>query len=100
MNTALCETRVAKSRQAAWNALVPAGDRRNAMRELLESISTLESFAKARLNQSIPAEVERLKLLNQLVRYGVCTCHCHFSSNVSHSAVPCCANAMLTAEKP
>jgi hypothetical protein len=72
---------------------------RNAMHRLLGSISVLEGLAKARLNQNIAAEIERLKLLNQLVRYGVCTCHCHFSSSVYHSAAPCCANAKMTAEK-
>jgi len=69
------------------------------MHRLLGSISVLEGLAKARLNQNIAAEIERLKLLNQLVRYGVCTCHCHFSSSVYHSAAPCCANAKMTAEK-
>jgi hypothetical protein len=76
-----------------------SGNGRKAMHRLLESISDLEGLAKARLNQNITAEIERLKLLNQLVRYGVCTCHCHFSSSVYHSAAPCCANAKLTAEK-
>jgi hypothetical protein len=72
---------------------------KNAMHTLLESISNLESLAKARLNQNITAEIERIKLLSQLVRYGVCTCHCHFGSSVYHSAAPCCANAKMTAEK-
>ena len=76
-----------------------SGNRRNAMHRLRKSISELEGLAKARLNQNITAEIERLKLLNQLVRYGVCTCHCHFSSSVYHSAAPCCANAKMTAEK-
>ena len=76
-----------------------SGNGRNAMHRLLESISELEGLAKARLNQNIAAETERLKLLNQLVRYGVCTCHCHFSCSVYHSAAPCCANAKMTAEK-
>jgi hypothetical protein len=76
-----------------------SGNGRNAMHRLLGSISDLEGLAKARLNQNIAAEIERLKLLNQLVRYGVCTCHCHFSSSVYHSAAPCCANAKMTAEK-
>lgn len=69
------------------------------MHRLLDSISNLEGLAKARLNQNSNAEIERMKLLNQLVRYGVCTCHCHFSSSVYHSAAPCCANAKMITEK-
>ena len=70
------------------------------MHTLLKSISNLESIVKERLNQNFAAEFERIKLLEQLVRFGVCTCHCHFSASVSHSAAPCCDNANITAEKP
>jgi hypothetical protein len=66
------------------------------MHDSMKSISYLEDIAKERLETNVPAEVERLKLLNQLIRYGVCTCQCHFSTSVYHSAVPCCGNAKLT----
>jgi hypothetical protein len=66
------------------------------MHDSMKSISYLEDIAKERLETNVPAEVERLKLLNQLIRYGVCTCQCHFSISVYHSAVPCCGNAKLT----
>jgi hypothetical protein len=68
------------------------------MRNLLEGISYLERIAKERLEKNGAAEFERLKLLNQLIRYGVCTCQCHLSTSVYHSAVPCCGNAKLTSK--
>jgi hypothetical protein len=68
------------------------------MHTLLKSISNLECIIKERLNKDSVVEFERLKLLEQLVRFGVCTCQCHFSTNVSHSAAPCCVNARMTAE--
>jgi hypothetical protein len=69
------------------------------MRDLMDSISYLEDIAKERLAKNVTAEVERLKLLNQLIRYGVCTCPCHFSTSVYHGAEPCCGNAKLTAKR-
>jgi len=70
------------------------------MHTLLKSISNLEGIVKERLNKDSTAEFERLKLLEQLVRFGVCTCQCHSSTSVYHSAAPCCANANTTAVKP
>jgi len=65
------------------------------MDHMMQSISHLNDLAKARLQNAVEAETARLKLLNQLIRYGVCTCHCHFSTSVYHSAAPCCGNARL-----
>jgi hypothetical protein len=61
----------------------------------IKGVSYLEDMAKARLQQDEFAEIQRLTALGQLIRFGVCTCHCHFSSNVFHSAAPCCGNARL-----
>jgi hypothetical protein len=64
------------------------------MHDWISGISYLEALAKERVRRNQSVAFEHLKLLHQLIRYGVCTCHCHFSSNVSHSAaVPCCGNA-------
>ncbi len=64
------------------------------MYDWMNEISHLEALAKERLRRHRCAELERVKLLHQLARYGVCTCYCHFSSNVFHSAAaPCCGNA-------
>ncbi len=65
------------------------------MHESMRGISQLESIAKERLRKDVFAEFERLQSLQQLIRYGVCTCHCHFSNSVFHSAAPCCGNARL-----
>ena len=67
------------------------------MHDSMEGISHLENIAKERLRKNVSADLERLNLLTQLIRYGVCTCHCHYSTSVYHSAAPCCANARLTA---
>jgi hypothetical protein len=64
--------------------------------DLMASISCLENIAKERLQENAAANSGRLKFLIQLARYGVCTCHCHFSTSVSHSAAPCCGNARMT----
>jgi hypothetical protein len=69
------------------------------MHDSMEGISNLENIAKDRLRKNVAADLERLNLLTQLIRYGVCTCHCHYSTSVYHSAAPCCANARLTASK-
>jgi hypothetical protein len=61
----------------------------------IKGVSYLEDMAKARLQQDELAEIQRLTGLSQLIRFGVCTCHCHFSTNVFHSAAPCCGNARL-----
>jgi hypothetical protein len=66
------------------------------MHDSMKCIAHLENIAKERLEKDVFAESTRLKLLGQLIRYGVCTCHCHFSTSVYHSAVPCCGNAKLT----
>lgn len=68
------------------------------LHDLMANISFLENIAKARLQNHTAANSERLKFLNQLLRYGVCACHCHFSTSVYHSDVPCCGNAKLSAE--
>lgn len=71
------------------------------LQDLMASISDLENLAKEHLQKNAQknasANRERLKLLNQLIRYGVCTCHCHFSGSVYHGDVPCCGNAKLKA---
>jgi hypothetical protein len=75
-----------------------AGDEREAMHHFsLKGISDLEDMAKARLQKDDAGELARLRSLDQLIRYGVCTCQCHFSTNVVHSAAPCCGNAKLKA---
>ena len=68
------------------------------MHDFVKSISDLEGLAKQRLRSDSTSEFERLKLLEQLSRYGVCTCHCHFSHSVYHGAEPCCGNAKLALE--
>ncbi len=68
------------------------------MDDLVKSISSLEALAKQRLKSDSSDELARLTLLNQLSRYGVCTCHCHFSNSVYHGAAPCCGNAKLSLE--
>jgi hypothetical protein len=67
------------------------------MHDLRISISQLEALAKERLRRHHCAELERVKLLDQLIRYGVCTCHCHFNPSIFHSAAPCCGNAKIMA---
>ena len=69
----------------------------NNLRDLMASISDLENIAKERLQKHATANFERLKFVNQLIKYGVCTCHCHFSTSVYHSDSPCCGNAKLKA---
>jgi len=73
-------------------------DERKAMHHFsFKGISDLEDMAKARLQKDDCAELARLRSLEQLIRYGICTCQCHFSTNVVHSAAPCCGNAKLKA---
>ncbi len=67
------------------------------MHDLLASISQLENLAKRHLKNIESANYERFKEVTQLVRYGVCTCHCHFSTSVYHAASPCCGNAKMKA---
>jgi hypothetical protein len=62
---------------------------------LMKSIANLEALAKQHLERNVTADFERLQLLKQLVRYGICTCQCHFSTSVYHSAAPCCGNGQL-----
>jgi hypothetical protein len=66
------------------------------LHELMQSIARLERLVKERLQKNAAANSERLRLLNQLTRYGICTCHCHFSTAVYLSACQCCGNAQLT----
>ena len=66
------------------------------MHILMSTVSYLEVIAKARLETNVTKEFERLKALNQLIRYGICTCQCHFSADAYHSAEPCCGNAKVT----
>jgi hypothetical protein len=68
------------------------------LHDLMKSVSHLENLAKQRLQNNVAANSDRLKFLSQLTRYGICTCHCHFSTSVYHGAVPCCGNAKLTAK--
>jgi hypothetical protein len=68
------------------------------LHDLMKNVSCLENLAKERLQSNVAANSERLKFLTQFMRYGICTCHCHFSTSVYHSAVPCCGNAKLTAK--
>ncbi len=65
------------------------------LRILMASIADLENLAKERVKKIDSANSERLAELTQLVRFGVCTCHCHFSASVYHSAAPCCGNAKV-----
>ena len=65
------------------------------MHNLMKSIANLEALAKQHLERNVTADFERLQLLKQLVRYGICTCQCHFSTSVYHSAAPCCGNGQL-----
>jgi hypothetical protein len=72
-------------------------DERMVMRnlhDLMASISHLENIAKERLQRNAAANSERLSLLKQLTRYGICTCHCHFSTSV-YIACHCCGNRYL-----
>jgi hypothetical protein len=64
-----------------------------AMSELLESVQQLETLAKARLEEKRKAAVDPMR--TQLLRYGVCTCSCHFTEYTVHSGEPCCGNARL-----
>ncbi len=68
------------------------------MHNLLKSVSILEELVKEHLATKRGSEFEGLNLSNQLIQYGVCTCECHFSASVFHSAAPCCGNARRTAE--
>jgi hypothetical protein len=62
---------------------------------LLQSVRQLEALAKARLaerrNEAEAVDVVR----TQLMRYGVCTCPCHFAESTIHSGEPCCGNARV-----
>jgi hypothetical protein len=42
----------------------------------MKSIANLEALAKQHLERNVTADFERLQLLKQLVRYGICTCQC------------------------
>ena len=61
--------------------------------ELLQSVQHLETLAKARLAERRKEAGDPMR--TQLLRYGVCTCSCHFTQSTTHSGEPCCANARL-----
>jgi hypothetical protein len=63
------------------------------MSELLHSIRQLETLAKARLADGRKDAGDPMRA--QLLRYGVCTCSCHFTESTTHSGEPCCGNARL-----
>jgi len=63
------------------------------MSELLQSVRHLETLAKARLAERRKDAVDPTRA--QLLRYGVCTCPCHFTRFTVHSGEPCCGNARL-----
>jgi hypothetical protein len=61
--------------------------------ELLQSVQYLETLAKARLAERRKEAVDPTR--TQLLRYGVCTCSCHFAKSTVHCGEPCCGNARL-----
>ena len=61
--------------------------------ELLQSVQQLETLAKARLADRRKGADAVDTLSAQLMRYGVCTCSCHFTENTTHTGEPCCGNA-------
>jgi hypothetical protein len=63
------------------------------MSELLHSVQHLEALAKARLAERRKDAADPMR--SQLLRYGVCTCSCHFTESTTHSGEPCCGNARL-----
>ena len=63
------------------------------MSELLQSVQHLETLAKARLAERHKEAEDPMR--SQLLRYGVCTCSCHFTEFTTHSGEPCCGNARL-----
>jgi hypothetical protein len=63
--------------------------------ELLESIQRLEKLTKARLAERRKGADTVDSLRTQLVRYGVCTCSCHFTLHTTHTGDPCCGNARV-----
>jgi len=63
------------------------------MSELLQSVRQLETLAKARLAERCKGAEDPTR--TQLLRYGVCTCSCHFTESTAHSGEPCCGNARL-----
>jgi hypothetical protein len=64
-----------------------------AISTLLQSVQQFETLAKARLAERRKG-AESVDLIRiQLLRYGVCTCSCHFTKNTMHTGEPCCGNA-------
>jgi hypothetical protein len=63
------------------------------MSELLQTVQHLETLVKARLAERRTEAVDPMR--TQLLRYGVCTCSCHFTVFTRHSGEPCCGNARL-----
>jgi hypothetical protein len=61
--------------------------------ELLQSVRQLETLVKARLAKRRKEAVDPMR--TQLLRYGVCTCPCHFAESTIHRGEPCCGNARL-----
>lgn len=60
---------------------------------LLQSVKEFEALAKARLAERRKGADSADILRTQLLRYGVCTCSCHFTENTVHTGDPCCGNA-------
>jgi hypothetical protein len=56
------------------------------MSELLQSVQHLETLVKARLVERRKEAVDLMR--TQLLRYGVCTCSCHFTMFTLHSGEP------------
>jgi hypothetical protein len=61
--------------------------------ELLQSVQQLEMLAKARLAERRRGTEDPMR--TQLMRYGICTCTCHFTDNTTHTGAPCCGNARV-----
>ena len=64
--------------------------------QLLNDVKKLEALAKERIAQAQSRGEEKPTAVDQLGKYGVCTCHCHFADNFTHSANPCCGNARMS----
>jgi hypothetical protein len=63
--------------------------------ELLQSVQELQALTKARLAERRKGADAEDPLRAQLMRYGVCSCSCHFTENTTHTGEPCCGNARV-----
>ena len=75
------------------NGTVDAMSLRIAISTLLESVQQFEALTKARLAERRQGADSADLIRAQLLRYGVCTCTCHFTKNTVHTGEPCCGNA-------